>query len=463
MSNSEKKFSKKSFWAIAAIATLTFIGILTETSMNVTFPALMKTYQISMNTVQWVTTGYLLTVALMMLTSAFLKRRFKNIDLFTAAALLYIVGDLMCIFAPNFWLILVGRIVQAGCVGITGPLMTNIMLEIVPREKLGVYLGMGSLIILIAPAIGPSFGGMMVYLSNWRLIFWATLPVAIIALVLGRGVIEQYSDVIKISFDWTRFVILAIGIIATILGLNLSTSSNGVVKLGTLWLLAFAMFAIFYVLSKSSTKELFDLNIFKDAIFTLSFFPYVFLQMSNIGINFLLPNYVQLVNHSSSLVGGLILLPGSILNGFGQPIYGYMLDHFGGKLPLYLGNSLVAGSMLIMLIMGINMTIPMIVILYLIFSIGRSMAFGNTMTYGLKVMNQQLRNDANAVYNTGQQVAASLGTTVMAALMTGVHLTGNTSVQNIGLGSQLAFGLVLVLSMINFAIYMKLFKAPSEV
>ncbi|WP_268912266.1 MFS transporter [Lentilactobacillus sp. SPB1-3] len=464
MESNEVNFSRKSFLAIAAIATLTFIGVLTETSMNVTFPALMKTYDVDMNTVQWVTTGYLLTVALIMITSAFLKRRFKNSQLFIAAAWLYIIGDLMCIFAPNFWLLLLGRIIQSGCVGISGPLMTNIMLEVVPRKKLGVYLGTGSLIILIAPAIGPSFGGLMVYLSDWRLIFWSTLPIALIALVLGKKVIEQYSAVnSEIEFDWTRFAVLAVGIVSLILGLNLATGPNGVIKFAILFAVSIVLFIVFYYLSKNSTKALFNLNIFKDSIFTLSFFPYVFLQMSNIGINFLLPNYAQLVNHSSSLIGGLILLPGSLLNGFGQPFYGYLLDRFGGKLPLYLGNALVAISMLVMMLLGVKMSIVTIVILYLIFSIGRSMAFGNTMTYGLKIMDSHLRNDANAIYNTGQQLAGSIGTTVMAALMTGIHLPTNTSVENIGLGSQVAFGLVLVLTLVNFVVYARLFKVPSEV
>ncbi len=415
-----------------------------------------------MNTVQWVTTGYLLTVALLMITSAFLKRRFKNVQLFTAAAILYIIGDLMCIFAPNFWMLLLGRIVQSGCVGISGPLMTNIMLELVPRRKLGLYLGMGSLIILIAPAIGPSFGGLMVYLSDWRLIFWSTLPIAVIDLFIGRRVIGQYSETVKIEFDWVRFVVLSVGIVALILGLNLATSDNGWIKFAVLFVFSMIMLIIFYLQSKNSNKALFNLKVFKDSIFALSFLPYVFLQLSNIGINFLLPNYVQLVNHSSSLVGGMILLPGSLLNGFGQPLYGYMLDRFGGKLPLYLGNFLVAVSMVVMVIMGSTMTIPVIIVLYLIFSIGRSMAFGNTMTYGLKVMNQNLRNDANAVYNTGQQLAGSVGTTIMAALMTGISLPGNSNVQNVAIGSQVSFGLVLVLVLINFAVLRKLFKTPTE-
>ena len=336
------------------------------------------------------------------------------------------------------------------------------MLELVPRRKLGLYLGMGSLIILIAPAIGPSFGGLMVYLSDWRLIFWSTLPIAVIELFIGRRVIGQYSETVKIEFDWVRFVVLSVGIVALILGLNLATSDNGWIKFAVLFVFSMVMLVIFYRQSKNSNKALFNLKVFKDSIFALSFLPYVFLQLSNIGINFLLPNYVQLVNHSSSLVGGMILLPGSLLNGFGQPLYGYMLDRFGGKLPLYLGNFLVAVSMVVMVIMGSTMTIPVIIVLYLVFSIGRSMAFGNTMTYGLKVMNQNLRNDANAVYNTGQQLAGSVGTTIMAALMTGISLPGNSNVQNVAIGSQVSFGLVLVLVLINFAVLRKLFKTPTE-
>lgn len=98
----------------------------------------------------------------------------------------------------------------------------------------------------------------------------------------------------------------------------------------------------------------------------------------------MLPSYVQMVNGASSFIGGLILLPGSILNGFGQPLYGWMLDHLGGKLPLYLGNTLFFIPLVIFTIFGQHISIMNIIILYTIFAAGRSMAFGNSMAYGLK-------------------------------------------------------------------------------
>lgn len=107
--------------AISAIAAMTFLGILIETSMNVTFPTLMNQFNVSLSTVQWVTTGYLLTVALLMLVSAFLKRRFKNKQLFIWAVMLFIIGDVTCALASTYWVLLGGRLIQAGCVGISAP------------------------------------------------------------------------------------------------------------------------------------------------------------------------------------------------------------------------------------------------------------------------------------------------------------------------------------------------------
>ena len=180
---------KHPFLVITVVAFMTFMGVLTETSMNVTFPTLMDQFNISLPTVQWVTTGYLLMVALLTITSAFLKRRFTNKQLFVSAALLFIAGDVMCGLAPNYWTLLVGRLVQAGCVGLTGPLMNNIILDVVPAHKLGTYMGMANLIVLVAPALGPMFGGAVVSFASWRMIFWITVPITLVLLLLGIFII----------------------------------------------------------------------------------------------------------------------------------------------------------------------------------------------------------------------------------------------------------------------------------
>ncbi len=451
--NSEKKHP---FFVITIIALMTFMGVLTETSMNVTFPTLMKQFRVSLTTVQWVTTGYLLTVALLMLTSAYLKRRFTNKQLFVFAALLFMTGDVLGGLATSYWILLLGRLIQAGCVGLTGPLMINIIMDTVPAYKFGTYMGMANLIILIAPALGPAFGGTVVYLASWRMIFWITLPITAILLLLGIFAIKQYTPTQKYEFDWLRFALLSVGMVSLIMGLNILGDPNGFVRFLMYLAVTIVAFGVFGWQSTRSHKALFKLSVFKYPAFLYSFLPYILLQFSNIGINFLLPNYVQVVNHASAFIGGMILLPGSLINGFGQPIYGWMLDRFGGKLPLYLGNTIFFLAALYFTIFGQHLTVLSVTILYTFFAAGRSMAFGNSMTYGLKILNADVRNDANAVYSTGQQVAGSIGTTVIAVLMSSITVPHFTSAQNVAVGSQLAFGLILIIGTINFWFFAKL-------
>ncbi|WP_283680022.1 MFS transporter [Lentilactobacillus sp. Marseille-Q4993] len=456
---STNRDGQKAFLVITIIALMTFLGVLVETSMNVTFPTIMKQFNVSLDTVQWVTTGYLLTVALTMTTSAYLKRKFTNKTLFLAGTILFIVGDLMSGLAPNYWILLLGRLIQAGCVGITGPLMNNIILEIVPRHKLGTYMGMANLIVLVGPALGPSFGGLMVSISDWRMIFWGTLPIAAILLLLGASQIKQYSKLkTGYEFDWGGFVALSVALVALMLGINSINRANGVIATIIGLAISIVAFVTFYKQSKRTSRKLFEISTFKDKVFLYSFLPYIFLQLTNISINFLLPSYVQIVNHASSFVGGLILLPGSVINGFGQPIYGWMLDRYGAKLPLYLGNFLFASTLAIYVLFIRSMDVVMIAVIYTVFAAGRSMAFGNSMTYGLKKIDDRVRSDANAIYGTGQQVAGSIGTTISAALMSSISIAGMTHAQNIAVGSQLTIGLFLVLGLINFGLYRKLFR-----
>ncbi|AZP90161.1 MFS transporter [Pediococcus acidilactici] len=438
---------------VAVVALMSFMGILTETSMNVTFPALMKEFHVPLNTVQWVTAGYLLMAALVMLTSAYMKRRFTNRQLFTAAAILFSSGDLICGLATNFWVLLAGRLIQAGCVGLCTPLMVNIILDVVPQHKLGTYIGMANLIILIAPALGPTFGGAVVAFNSWRMIFWSTLPVALVLMLLGMKVIKQYAPTDQhYAFDWTRFLLLGIALVSLIVGLN----ALGEMQLGTfvgLLIVSIGLTILFVKRSHTATKALFSLQVFKQPAFLYSFLPYIMLQFANVGINFLLPNYVQDVFQATSLVGGLILLPGSLFNGFGQPLYGWLLDRFGGKVPLYIGDILFTLALVGLMCWGPQLGVVGITIAYLIFAIGRSMAFGNSVAYGLKHIDKEFQNDANALYNTGQQVTGAIGTTVLALLMGSVKRPGYTHAQNVSAGSQLAFILLVIFGCVIFVFF----------
>lgn len=185
MNNTAQKMSTRDILSIAAAAIMAFIGVLIETSMNVTFPTLIRQFNVDLSMVQWLTTGYLLVVSLIIVCSSYIKGRFKERNIFMTGVIFSIIGDLACALAPGFSVLLLGRLIQAIGTGIVLPLLFNIILERAPMEKRGVFMGLGGLIVSMAPALGPTFGGVVVNFVSWRYIFWIVLPLMIIGFVLG--------------------------------------------------------------------------------------------------------------------------------------------------------------------------------------------------------------------------------------------------------------------------------------
>ena len=158
-STSQERIPKRLIGAIVAVGSLAFIGILTETVMTVLFPELMTEFGVNTATVQWITTVYLLVVAATMPLSSFLNRRFRLKSLFIAAVVLALTGSAIMIVGHTFPVILLARVIQGIGSGVATPLMMNIILEQSPRSKVGRLMGVGSLVITVAPAIGPTVGG----------------------------------------------------------------------------------------------------------------------------------------------------------------------------------------------------------------------------------------------------------------------------------------------------------------
>lgn len=147
--------------SIVAAGAMTFSGILVETAMNVTFPTLMREFGASTSTVQWVTTGYLLVLAIVIPTSSYLDRRFRKRALFAAAVLLFLAGTVLGACAPSFGLLALARLIQGAGTGIAWPLMNNIIVEQAPLEKRGMLMGVAVLISVLPPALGPAYGGFL--------------------------------------------------------------------------------------------------------------------------------------------------------------------------------------------------------------------------------------------------------------------------------------------------------------
>ena len=179
------------YWAIFSAALMTFIGVLNETSMNVAYPVLAKEFGVSLDVVQWITGGYLLMVTIVMGTTAYCLRQWAARWLHLAAVSAFVIGDLICALAVNFPMLLAGRLIQAIATGFSTPMMFFLIFTQIPRERLGVMNGVAGMVISLAPALGPTYGGAVLAAGSWRVIFWLILPLALLSLIAGQLTIRN--------------------------------------------------------------------------------------------------------------------------------------------------------------------------------------------------------------------------------------------------------------------------------
>ena len=307
---SEEKISPKVIRAVIAAGMLSFCGVVVETAMNITFPTLMKEFGITTSTVQWMTTIYLLVVASVVPLSAYLKRSFKTKSVFLAANLLFILGVLIDGVAPSFALLLVGRVIQGIGVGIALPLMFNIILDQVPMSKIGTMMGVGTLITAVAPAVGPTFGGFVSSHFGWRFIFVLLTPLLLISLILGVISIEQKNKVARESLDLISVIAILCLFVGLILGIN-NLAEYDFFSVPVLGGLAVGIAGLLVLVKRSSHLEqpIVNLSILKNGKFAGHVIAFFLFQIVNLGMSFIIPNYIQLVNHSSSTVAGPTSLP----------------------------------------------------------------------------------------------------------------------------------------------------------
>lgn len=415
---SDEKISTKVLCAIFATGILSFCGVAGETAMNITFPVLMKAFSVNTSTVQWVTTIYLLVVACVVPLSAYLKRSFKMKTIFLVANLLSILGVLIDFIAPSFGFVVLGRLVQGMGVGFALPLMFNIILEQVPSRKIGLMMGVGTLITAVAPAIGPIVGGLLTAHFGWRSIFLVQFPILLASLVAGLRSIEQKSEVQRESLDFLSLLATIFLFLGLILGIH-GVADHAFFSFSVLGWLLIGILGFVLLIWRSTTldKPIINLSILKNRKLTGHIIAFFSFQLGSLAMSFLLPNYVQLVNHSNTTSAALMLLPGAIIGAGFAPFSGIILDKMGARKPILIGATLIVLAQLLFSLFGLSLSNTLILVFYMIFMTGLGISFGNVMTNGQKQLSLDQRADANAIFNTLQQFAGAVGTTLASLIV----------------------------------------------
>ncbi|HEY0239756.1 MAG TPA: MFS transporter, partial [Friedmanniella sp.] len=170
---------------IAILLVATFVVILNETIMNVALPRLMEDLSVNARTGQWLATVFMLTLAVVIPTTGFLLQRLTTRQVFVTAMILFSTGTLLAAVSPAFWLLLPARVVQASGTAMMLPLLITTILTLVPVERRGSVMGTVTVVISVAPAIGPTVSGIVLHFFPWRFMFILVLPIALGALFFG--------------------------------------------------------------------------------------------------------------------------------------------------------------------------------------------------------------------------------------------------------------------------------------
>ena len=406
---------------IIVILIGTFCTVLNQTILSTAFPTIMKAFDVNTSTVQWLTTGFMMVNGIMIPVSAWLSTRFNSKWLYISAMTVFFAGTIVCYIAPNFATLLIGRLIQALGVGVTMPLLQTIMLSIFPPAKRGTAMGLAGIVIGLAPAIGPTLSGWVIDNLTWRDLFGMIIPLMFLVILASFWFVRSVLDTKKTGIDLLSIVMSTIGFGSLLYGFS-SVGEDGwgsTTVISTL--IVGVIFIVLFIWRQLTMKTPFlEFRVYRSAPFTVSAILSSVTMMAMVGVEMVIPLYLQIVKGMSAFHSGLTLLAGALMMGIMSPITGRAVDRFGAKRLSILGMSLLTlGSIPFIFITKSTSTLY-IVFFYAIRMFGISMTMMPATTVGMNSLPINLLSHGTAVNNTQRQVASSVGTAVLISILTNV-------------------------------------------
>lgn len=419
----EGRLDSRSRVAIILLLAAVFVVFLNETFLSVALTDIDNDLQISPTLGQWLSTGFALTMAVVIPVTGWLLQRLNTRPVFITAMSLFTAGTLIAATAPGFGVLLLGRIVQASGTAIMMPLMMTTIMSLVPPQSLGRMMGRISIVMSVAPAVGPTISGFLLPLVHWRGLFWVMLPIAVAMLILGILRVPNVSEPRKAPLDVVSVIVSAIAFSGLVYGLSsLGQAAEGDAALPS-WipLTVGAVFLVLFVLRQLQLQRrdaaLLDLRTFTSRTFTMSLTMLAVSMVALFGAVIVVPLYMQNVLDQSTVVIGLTLLPGGLLMGLLGPLVGRLYDRFGPTPLVIPGAAIVSAVFFSFSFLSTSTPVWFIIIAYLALSLGLAFLFTPLFTSALGALPPHLYSHGSATLATIQQVAGAAGTAIFIAFL----------------------------------------------
>ncbi|MBD8067860.1 MDR family MFS transporter [Bacillus sp. PS06] len=452
---------------VALLLAGSFIAILNQTLMITAIPPIMNEMDVTANSAQWLTTVFMCVNGIMIPISAFLLQRFTTRQLFITAMSVFAFGTLVAGIAPNFPTLLLGRVIQSSGAGVMLPLMTTVFLMIFPINKRGAAMGLIGLVISFAPAIGPALSGWVTSHYSWRLLFFIILPIAIIDIFVAYFALRNVTEVTKPKLDVLSIIFSSLGFGGLLYGFTSAGNFGWLNPITILTIGTGVLSLILFITRQLKLKQpMLEFRVFKYPIFPFAVIIGMIAFMGLIGIETLIPLYMQEMRDFTAFEAGLALLPGALVSGIMAPIIGRLFDKIGAKWIVLTGLTILTASSFTFTNLGVETSFTYITVMYAIRMFGLVMVMMPVQTAALNQLPKHLIPHGAAMDNTMRMIAASVGTAILVTVLT---TSEQLAEQNPAIatpdiyGANVSFIVVAVLSLIALiiALFIKYDKKES--
>lgn len=416
--NQDIKKEQAPYGILSVLMIGAFIAFLNNTLLNIALPSIMKDLKINTATVQWLTTGFMLVNGILIPITAFLIEKYSVRHLFLVAMGLFTAGTILAGVAHVFPVLLTGRMIQASGSAIMMPLLMNVMLVSFPVEKRGTAMGVFGLILMAAPAIGPTLSGWIVEHYDWRMLFHFVTPIAAAVLIIGFFLLRDKKAKVNIHLDFESILLSSVGFGGLMYGFS-SAGNKGWDSPQVYLSIIIGVISLVCFITSQVKKErpLLNFFVFKYPMYALASAITMIVNMAMFSGILLLPIYMQTLKGITPLDAGLMLLPGALISALMSPVTGRLFDKVGGRILAVVGLAILTITTYELSKLSLETTNTYLITLYTVRAFGMSMVMMPVATNGLNQLPARFYPHGTAMNNTLNQVSGAIGTALLITIM----------------------------------------------
>jgi MFS transporter, DHA2 family, multidrug resistance protein len=415
----------------------TVSAVLTTTSVNVAIPDIMGAFGIGQDRAQWLSTGTLAAMTVGMLLNAWLMDSFGQRRTFVGALAVFIVALVLAASSPNETVLIFCRVVQGAVAGIMQPLSMYTLFRVFPPEQRGTAMGFFGVSVILGPALGPTLGGVMIDHFNWRAIFYVAVPVSALGMLMGSLFLPEREETgRRLHFDWPGLLLLSAALACLLTGLS-NGQREGWYSDYILGLFFTAVFAAttFIVWELRAPQPLVSLKVLTNPQFTGAATVAFIFGVGLFGSTYLVPLFVQTVQHLTPLAAGLLLMPGGLILAVFLPLGGYLSDRMPARGLIVAGLLCFAFSSWWLAYVDVNTPFWTVVWCVVLTRIGLGFIKPALNLAALRSLRPELLGQGAGMINFARQLGGAFGVNLLSVILdrrTFFHSDALTSLQTAG-------------------------------